>query len=116
MSIFLSVLCSGCILYVPDAVKRTAREKRIVATLPSIIPGQTTKEEVVLALGEPDAILGNQMFYAWRKFKFLFFLAGGYSAGGARADKKGTLIITVDERGVVSEQKLEGDWEWKTLP
>ncbi len=115
-SIFLSVLCSGCIMYVPDGVNLTARESKVVAALPTIIPGQTTKEEVVLTLGEPDAILGNQMFYAWRKFKFLFFIAGGYSAAGTKAHKKSTLIITFDERGVVSGQKLEEDWEWRRVP
>ena len=103
-------------MYVPDAWNRTVRESRALATLPSIIPGQTTKEEVILALGEPDAFYGNQLFYTWRKFKFLFFLAGGYAAKGATAHKKCTLIITFDDSGVVVEQKLEEDLDWSTFP
>jgi outer membrane protein assembly factor BamE (lipoprotein component of BamABCDE complex) len=95
-------------------LNRTARESGVVATLPSIVPGQTTKEEVLLALGEPDAFYGNQFFYSWRKFKFLLILPpAGYFPAGATAHKKSTLVITFDERGVVSEQKIEGDWEWR---
>jgi hypothetical protein len=116
LSIFLGVLCDGCIMYVPDALNRTARESRAVATLPSIIPGQTTEEEVLLALGEPDAYFGNQLFYSWRKFKFLLFLVGTSSAGGTKAYKNSRLVITVDEHGVVSEQKLEDDWDWSMIP
>ena len=72
LSIFLSVLCGGCIMYVPDSWTRSARESRAEAIIPSIIPGQTTKEEVYLLLGEPDERYSNQLVYSWQKFKFLF--------------------------------------------
>lgn len=102
-------------MYVPDSLTRGTRESRAVAIIPSIIPGQTTKEEVLLALGAPDAYFGNQLFYSWQKFKFLLVLAGGYQIKGVKAYKKCTLIVTFDERGVVSEQKLEDDWDWSSI-
>jgi outer membrane protein assembly factor BamE (lipoprotein component of BamABCDE complex) len=88
------------------------RENRAEAIIPSIISGQTTKAEVLLTLGEPDQDLGNQFVYHWQKLKFLLLVPGGYHAGGFTVHKECKLIVTFDERGVVSKQKLESDLDW----
>ena len=111
----LGVLCTGCI-YVPDALHLSARERKVESFLPSIIPGQTTKEEVYLLLGEPDGYSWNQnqLVYRWKKLKFFLMLPFGYTdAGVVTARRKYKLLIILDERGVVVEKKLEEDLDWK---
>ena len=46
LSLSLSVLCAGCIMYLPDAWTRSERENQVLAMIPSITPGQTTRQRV----------------------------------------------------------------------
>ncbi len=116
VSVLLGVLCHGCIMYVPDALRLSARERSVETSLPSIIPGQTTREEVYRMLGEPDGYSWNQnqLVYRWKKLKFFLMLPFGYTdAGVVTTRRKYKLLITLDERGVVLEKKLEADVDWK---
>lgn len=116
LSFVLGVLCNGCIMYVPDWLHLNARESKAETFLPSIIPGQTTKEEVYRMLGEPDGYSWNrnELVYRWKKLKFLLLLPFGYSDFGVvTARRKYMLLISLDERGVIVEKKLEEDLGWK---
>jgi len=74
----------------------------------TIVPSQTTKEEVFLALGEPDEVSpdGNRLVYRWTKVKAVLIIVG--PGGGVSIPiKKGyKLIITLDERGVVLHREF----------
>ena len=111
LSVLLCALDAGCIMYVPDSWTSSVREERAEALIPMIIPGQTTKAEVVLTLGEPDEVSpdGNRFIYRWRKLK-VFALGPGPGPMAVGAGKKYRLVLTFDEHSVVLQQKLEVDW------
>jgi len=75
----------------------------------TIIPGQTTKEDVFLALGEPDEVSpdGSRLVYRWTKVKAIVIIAMPGGGGGAEIPKKYQLIITFDGRGVVVHREFQ---------
>ena len=79
----------------------------------TIIPGQTTKENVFLALGEPDEVSpdGSRLVYRWTKVKAIWIAAGPYGGGGSgRIPRKYQLIIIFDGRGVVVHREFQSRW------
>lgn len=106
----LGVICAGCIIIpVPPFHTPGSRMNVREETVATINPGQTTKEDVYLALGEPDEVSpdGGQMVYHWTKVKaFMLEYAGLPSA----LKKKYSLIITFDERGVVIHREVQSRW------
>ena len=103
------MLTSGCI-YVPDALTRSYREESAVAVSPTITPGQTTKDDILLALGEPDEISpdGSHLVYRWQKVKFL--LGFGPAPAPLPLGKNYWLIVTFDQNGVVTGHEITQDW------
>jgi outer membrane protein assembly factor BamE (lipoprotein component of BamABCDE complex) len=83
--------------YTADS-RRNVREE----TALMIIPGQTTRGEVFLVLGEPDQYLldGSRVVYNWAKVKALHPYA-------PESVQKSSLIITFDERGVVAQREVQ---------
>ena len=77
-------------------------------TTTTIIPGQTTKQDVFLTLGEPDEASpdGSRLVYRWIKVKALVF---GPGPGGTTLVKWYFLAITFDERGVVSHREVHSE-------
>lgn len=67
-----------------------------------IIPGQTTRGEIFLILGEPDqgSSDGSRVVYKWAKVKTLYPYA-------PESIQKSSLIITFDERGVVAQREVQ---------
>ena len=76
-------------------------------TKQTIIPGHTTKEEVFLALGEPDEVSpdGSSFVYRWAKVKLL--IVGPSYGGPVEMGKKYKLIITFDEHRVVTQREVQ---------
>ena len=76
-----------------------------------IIPGQTTKEEVVLKLGGPDEVSsdGRALIYRWAKVKFLL-IPMGYAPLPEipKVQKQYQLLITFDEHGIVTKREVQG--------
>lgn len=102
--VLLSAICTGCIIpvsYYAPVSRRNVQEK----TALTIIPGQTTREEVLLALGPPDQISpnGNQIVYSWEKVKAIV----GFGYGYGHAIQRSNLVITFDERNVVVQREIE---------
>ena len=108
LSVLLCALGGGCIMYVPDSWTSSVREERATTLIPTITPGQTTKAEVLLTLGEPDEISpdGRRFIYRWYKVK-VFAIAPG-PPGAVAVGKKYRLILTFDERSVVLQQEQIG--------
>ena len=101
--IVFSAIGAGCIPvnYYPADSRRNVREE----TALMIIPGQTTREEVFLLLGEPDQFSsdGSRVVYNWAKVKALV----GGTLYATEAVQKSSLIITFNESGVVEQREVK---------
>ena len=104
--IVVSAMCTGCPVPVPmtwcGAHSRTNVNEETALT---IIPGQTTKQEVFLALGEPDEVSpdGKTLAYRWAKVKLLLL----FGRGALPVGKKYKLLITFDEHGVITQREVQ---------
>src|SRR5262249_1344933 len=70
-----------------------------------IHPGATTREEVLLKFGEPDAVSRDERMFAYREQKVLAFVlvfAGTPTGGAIPADQY--FMVQFDNAGVVQER------------
>jgi hypothetical protein len=117
VSLLVVIIGAGCVGYLPlNKADPTTRQNVTEEVILSITPGQTNREEILLKLGEPDEISpdGTRLAYSWKRIKGIaWFLVGyGYGGGGGVGDikKNYCLIITLDEKGIVSRSKLIEEW------
>jgi outer membrane protein assembly factor BamE (lipoprotein component of BamABCDE complex) len=115
LCLVLSVVGMGC-LPVPVPFTWYGQQSRTnvdEAAAKVIIPGQTTKEEVVLLLGGPDEISpdGSSLIYHWAKVKFLL-LPMFYAPLPEipKVQKQYRLVVTFDEHGVVTQREVQGSF------
>jgi len=110
LCVILGALSTGCVIpmdYHPSDSRTNVREE----TTTTIIPGQTTKQDVFLGLGEPDEASpdGSRLVYRWIKVKAIvhwpcFF--PGCVGGSSKFVKWYALIITFDEPGLVLHREV----------
>ena len=96
------LLLIGCVGIPTDYHTETSRKNIADETADKIIPGETTKEDVFLMLGEPDLVSpdGNTLSYNWEKVEELLI----FVSGGTYEMKAGNfLVITFNKEGVVNE-------------
>jgi outer membrane protein assembly factor BamE (lipoprotein component of BamABCDE complex) len=106
LCVFLLAACGGC-LVVPtpehhsDSIT-TRRNVQPKSGDTAVTDGVTTREQVLLLLGEPDASLyGDRRFvYCWAKVIGYWFVAAGYEGDGGEIPKGYVLEIDFDDRGV----------------
>ncbi|HTN50032.1 MAG TPA: hypothetical protein VMK32_11425 [Burkholderiaceae bacterium] len=79
-----------------------------------IVKGTTTREEVLLGLGAPDAQSPDGRWFAYRSERHtggvVFVVGGGYSAGvagGISGYEERMLIVRFDTRSIVTEATME---------
>jgi hypothetical protein len=79
------------------------------ATARIIIPAQTTKEDVFLALGEPDEVSPDRrsLIYRWGKLKFLLIPMTSAAAPIPEVWKQYQLLIAFDEHEVVTRREIQ---------
>jgi len=96
-------LCASCIVVPLNYTEYGNRKNLSKETIDRIVVGVTTKEDVLLELGEPDFISMGEtsLAYSWRKVKLLWLAAAGYSGIGGTIARDYRLTITFDERNVV---------------
>jgi hypothetical protein len=82
--------------------------------MPWLVPGQTTREEVVLHLGEPDEIEndGAKLVYLWGKIYLqvwiVVFIPPNYANGDGREyGRNYALELTFNRRGLLINQVLQ---------
>jgi len=98
----LIVGTSGCLVIpTPEFNSGAARANINKKTTARFEPGTTTREDVILALGEPDAVSPDERKLAYRSEKICGFwiLAGGYSATGGTIEKDRYLVLAFDAHG-----------------
>ncbi len=106
----VALLGTGC-LVVPVPTNRLgdySRKDIKPEVMANLVVGVTTREDVLLCLGEPDVWNDQtgQYRYHWERVKWDIFWAvgGGYNADGGDipVNKNYDLIVSFDRAGVVS--------------
>jgi hypothetical protein len=101
-----ALFVSGCIIVpTPHFNSGDARANFDKKSLPDIHPGVTTREEVLLKFGEPDAVSRDERMFAYREQKILavcLVFAGTPTAGAIPADHY--FLVQFDDTGVVQER------------
>lgn len=113
LALLVMVGTSGCIVIPVDFSARGSRQNVDESTAAGFQPGVTTREEVLLQLGEPDVVSGDQrsLGYAWSRIKFVW-VVGSYGGGAAgNVAKRSFLRLDFDESGRFICAEITGDWE-----
>ena len=112
LCVIFGAICAGCVIIPTDFHTRDSRTNVREETTLTIIPGQTTKEDIFLALGEPDEVSpdGRQLVYHWTKVKAIWIAVSPKGAGSMEFPREYQLIITFDERGAVMHREFQSRW------
>jgi hypothetical protein len=75
-----------------------------------MVKDTTSKEEVLLKLGEPDLVLNHERIFVYRwEMVAAYFFVGGYGAGtGGPIQRTSFLIIEFDDKNRVSRNEVRG--------
>jgi len=112
-TIALIVLGSGCIVIpTPEFNSGAARTNINKQTALRFAPGETTRADVILALGEPDAVSPDERQLAYRSEKIcgFWFVAGGYNAAGGTFEKDRYLVFDFDAQGRLEKTARSAHW------
>jgi len=115
LSIFC-IMCSGCIAIPTDFYGYGTRRNVSEETEAKLAIGITTKEDVLLALGQPDLVMGDgaTFIYTWEKIKGVgISLVPLPNALGAPVDfqKDFQLRLKFDENDILVEKNFLSSFE-----
>jgi outer membrane protein assembly factor BamE (lipoprotein component of BamABCDE complex) len=117
LAAMVAVALTGCVVIPVDYYDSNSRRNITPDTASSLVPGVTTREEVIMRLGEPNHVAddGRRIGYAWEKVKAI--VAAGYGgSGGAGEIERGYLLeITFDHRNKVREVNFRKKWGGSVL-
>jgi len=111
--VVLAVSTSGClILPTPEYDTGSARDNINKQTPKQFEAGKTTHAEVMMALGEPDAVSPDESKLAYRSEKVcgLWFVGGGYSGTGGTITKDRYLVTEFDASGALVKAERTSTW------
>jgi outer membrane protein assembly factor BamE (lipoprotein component of BamABCDE complex) len=107
-----ALLLSGCPFPVPPHYQAT--RENLEDRVPSFIKaGETTREDVLMVMGEPDAVAIDDTWIeygsAYSQGGVGFVMAAGNTAGGVlvQAVRYRRLVIRFDARGIVAFTEME---------
>lgn len=108
LCVSICLVLAGCVYIPTNFYYRDSRRNVHSDTLDAIIPGQTSKEDILFTLGEPDSVSdnGRTYFYRWEKVKGIFIVAGAGGAGGASLHHYSELVIRFDDRGIALKREI----------
>lgn len=107
------LLLSGCPLPIPPGLHHGTRENLDENVPEFIVPGVTTREDVVSTLGGADGAALDESWLSYGSVEGqggVVFLVGGYGGVGAfgvEAVQHHRLVVFFDERGVVERTQME---------
>ena len=102
VALLLLLGTAGCLIIpVPHSDSGYARTNVVAHASDQFVPGRTTREEVIVALGEPDAVSRDESQLAYRSEKVVawWIIAGGYNATGGTIYKNHFYIFEFDPSG-----------------
>jgi hypothetical protein len=113
VGVVLLVCTSGClILPTPEFNSGKARANITKKTPARFELGKTTRAEVVLGLGEPDAVSPDESKLAYRSEKIcgLWFVGGQGGGASGAFTKDRYLVAEFDARGVLLKLERSATW------
>jgi outer membrane protein assembly factor BamE (lipoprotein component of BamABCDE complex) len=112
--VLLGVVLSGCIYVGSDSSRVNLNEE----TASKIIPGKTTRQEIVAMLGQPDEVSGSgKQFTYVRKYESALVSPGGLTAGKQlKPADRYLLKVEFDEQGIVSWRDFIAPYEFHDKP
>lgn len=117
--VLLAGCTAGCIVIpTPEFDSGAARANINKKTPRQFEVGKTTRAEVVLTLGEPDAVSPDERKLAYRSEKICgFWAVGGYgSAAGGPIEKDRYLVAEFNAQGVLQKMERSSRWVGSTDP
>ena len=109
----LGMCAAGCIVIpTPEFNSGSARANLGKQTPLAFEPGKTTRTEVILALGEPDAVSPDERQLAYRSQKVcgFWFVGAYYSGSGGAIEKDRYLVFDFDARGQLEKTERSAHW------
>lgn len=102
LAVALCALCTGCLIVPVDYHTSESRKNVSEEAKETLKPGETTKEDVFIKLGEPDEVSpdGRCLVYKWEKVKAIWFVGGYGSAAAGTFDRIYSLGLCFDDRGL----------------
>ncbi len=115
----LALLNAACPVPFKSGYSATSRQNLSAEVAQQLTVGVSTREDVLALLGEADDAGPNDSWLtygsAYGRGGVIFVVFGGSSAGGVGMEKMEyrRLVVTFDERGVVSDAEFvsQGCWE-----
>lgn len=108
----VTVLVDGCVIPIPPGARGT--RCNLPEGIPdSIKPGLSTREDVLMCLGEPDAVAVDESWVSYSEQYYLggvvliFGGGGGVGAIDAGGQKSSRLVVPFDSRGIVTQPIFE---------
>lgn len=101
------LVSAGCVYIPTDYHAGTSRREIGDKDTSKIIPGESTKEDVLLLLGEPDRTSpgGKTLLYTWSKVKYLVYIHPFPLLDEVVEDT--TLVIIFNEKGFVENAEYQ---------
>ena len=116
MPLVAALLCgavlAGCLIIPVDYHATGSRHNVSMASTNVLQIGVTTREDILLTLGEPDFVSedGRRFGYLWTKVKVIWAVAS-YGSGAAGEVTRSYLIETsFDQSNRVSDVRLLKEW------
>ncbi len=119
LSLFgISMVLAGCLIIPVNYTAPGSRGNVTTETGSSIQSGVTSREEVLLHLGEPDHVSddGRRIGYAWTKVRALWFVGGLGGAASGEIERSYILEISFNPEGSVSGTRLLKEWGPELIP
>jgi outer membrane protein assembly factor BamE (lipoprotein component of BamABCDE complex) len=100
-----AISLAGCLIIPTDYYTDSSRQNTAEKPPETIIPGKTSREEVLLNLGEPDESSSDETELWYDAEKVKAWLIVGESGGNII--RHYLLVIRFDRNGVVESQRIE---------
>lgn len=117
----LAALLAGCPLPLPPGYAASSRENLDAGVTGRLVAGVSTREEVLLLLGEPDGVgpEGSWLAYgsAYGRGGVVFVMCAGNGCGGGGSEKMEyrRLVVSFDERGLMMDANFVSRECWEDV-
>jgi outer membrane protein assembly factor BamE (lipoprotein component of BamABCDE complex) len=113
-----AALLAGCIIVPVNYTQSGSRHNVSEQTAATLQPGEVNKEEVLLRLGEPDWVSGDERLigYAWTKVKALVVYGAYYTGGIAELPKSSMLKLTFNAEDRLVAATVVSEWGETVAP
>lgn len=116
-AVLCCIVLAGCIIIPVDYHAKGSRQNVTMESTNALHLSATTREDVLLKLGEPDFVSedGQRFGYLWTKVKVIWAVAGMGGGGGGECTKSYLIETSFDHSNRLSDVRLLKKWE-DTVP